>query len=180
MVTMWSTIRGHMSHLGQFFAKYMSNKGIQPIGGIFSSHGRRIGNSEMPEGLGFDTGNHVIIFVNLLMFFDQDKLEYQVEYPLTGGNKREGVLDKNTMREATDALIERGHVVKIVPEVDEAFLPTAQMLSGARRARARLFFIGAFTQLTTIEEWYLGIIPRRKCCLRSRQSANLARLQKTN
>jgi hypothetical protein len=41
------------------FAKYMSDKGIQPMGGLFLSHGRRIGHSEMPEGLGFDTGHHV-------------------------------------------------------------------------------------------------------------------------
>ncbi len=76
----------------------------------------------MPEGLGFDTRHHVIIFVNLLMFFDQDKLEYQAFYPLTSGNKREGELDGDTMRDAIDA-IERGHVVKIVPEGDEATPP---------------------------------------------------------
>jgi hypothetical protein len=73
----------------------------------------------MPKGLGFDTGHHVIIFVNLLMFFDQDKLEYQVEYSFTGGNKRLGVLDEDTMRDAIDASIERGHVIKIVPERDD-------------------------------------------------------------
>jgi hypothetical protein len=101
----------------------MSNKGIQPIGGLFLSHEKRIGHNETPEGLGFDTEHHVIIFVNISMFFDQDKLEYQVEYTLTGGNKREGVLDKDTMRDAFDALIERGHVVKIVPEGDEATPP---------------------------------------------------------
>jgi hypothetical protein len=54
------------------------------------------------------------------MFFDQDKLEYQVKYPLTRGNKREGVLDEDTMRDAIDVSIERGHVVKIVSEGDEA------------------------------------------------------------
>jgi hypothetical protein len=105
------------------FAKYMSNKGNQPIGGLFLSHGRRIGHSEMPGGLGFDTGHHVIIFVNLLTFFDQDELEYQVEYPLTGGNKWERVLDKDTMRDGIEASIERGHVVEIVPKGDEGTLP---------------------------------------------------------
>jgi hypothetical protein len=77
----------------------------------------------MPKGLGFDRGHHVVIFVNLLTFFDQDKLEYQVEYPLTGGNEREGVLNEDTMRDAIDASIERGHVVEIVPEGDEATPP---------------------------------------------------------
>jgi hypothetical protein len=76
----------------------------------------------MPKGLGFDTGHHVITFVNLLTFIDQNKLEYQVEYPLTGGNKREGVLDEHTMIDAIDALIERGHVVKIIPEGGEVTL----------------------------------------------------------
>jgi hypothetical protein len=101
----------------------MSNKGILPIGGLFLSNGRRIGHHEMPEGLGFDMGYHVIIFVNVLMFFDQDELEYQDKYPLTRRNEREGVLDKHTMRDAIDALIERGHVVKIVPEGDEVLPP---------------------------------------------------------
>ena len=41
------------------FAKYMSNKGIQPIGKLFLSHGRRIGHNETSEGLVFDTGHHV-------------------------------------------------------------------------------------------------------------------------
>jgi hypothetical protein len=36
----------------------------------------------------------------------------------------------------------------------------------------------SFTRLTTKEEWIWGIIPRQKCCLRSRQSADLVRLQK--
>jgi hypothetical protein len=115
--------RGTHVPFGLLFAKYMSNKGIQPIGGLFLSRGRRIGHSEMPEGLGFDTGHHVIRFVNLLTFIDQNELEYQVEYPLTIGNKREGVLDKHTMRDGIDALIERGHVVKIVPEGDEVTPP---------------------------------------------------------
>jgi hypothetical protein len=96
---------------GLLFAKYMSNMGIPPIGRLFLSHGRRIRHNDTPKGLGFDTGHHVIIFVNLLTFFDQVKMEYQVEYPLTGGNKREEVLDEDSMRDAIDALIERGHVV---------------------------------------------------------------------
>jgi hypothetical protein len=57
----------------------------------------------MPEGLGFDTEHNVIIFVNLLTFFDQDNLEYQAKYPLTGGNEREGVLNKDDMRDVIDA-----------------------------------------------------------------------------
>jgi hypothetical protein len=122
----------------------MSNKGILPIGRLFLSSRRRIGHSEMPKGLGFDTGYHVIIFIKLLTLFDQDELEYQDEYPLTGGNKREGVLDEDTMRDAIDALIERGHVGKIVPEGDE-FLPPLH----------------------------------KHCYLRSKQSADLVRLQKT-
>jgi hypothetical protein len=98
----------------------MSNKGIQPIGRLFLSHEKRIGHNEMPKGLGFDMEHNVIIFVNLMTFFDQDELEYQVKYPLTRGNEREGVLDEDTMRDAIDALIERGHIVEIVPEGDEA------------------------------------------------------------
>jgi hypothetical protein len=115
--------RGTHVPFGSLFAEYMSNKGIQPIGGLFLSHGRRIGHNEMLEGLGFDTEHHVIIFVNLLMFFDQGKLEYQVEYPLTGGDKREGVLNKDTMKDAIDASIERGHIVKIVLKGDEGAPP---------------------------------------------------------
>jgi hypothetical protein len=112
---------------------------IQPIGGLFLSHGRWIGHNETPKGLGFDTGHHVIIFVNLSTFFDQDKLEYHVEYPLTGGNERERVLDKYAMRDAIDALIERGHVIEIVPEEDETTPPTARTLPRAKRSRARFF-----------------------------------------
>jgi hypothetical protein len=108
---------------GSLFAKYMSNKVIQPIGGLFLSHGRRIGYNETSKGLEFDTEHHVIISINLLMFFDQGKLEYQVKYPLTGGNEKEGVLNKDTMKDASDALIERGHIVEIVPEGDEAAPP---------------------------------------------------------
>ncbi len=50
-------------------------------------------------------------------------MEYQVKYPLTGGNEREGVLDKHTMRDAIDALEERGHVAEIIPEGDEVSPP---------------------------------------------------------
>jgi hypothetical protein len=71
VVFLWGT---HVP-FGLLFAKYMSNKSIQAIGRLFSSHGRRIGHSEMPAGLGFD-GYHVIIFVNLLTFINQDELEY--------------------------------------------------------------------------------------------------------
>ncbi len=108
---------------GPLYSKYMRNKGIQPIGRLFLSNRRRIGHSETPNGLGFDTNFHVIIFVNLLKFINQAELEYQDEHPLTGGNKRVGVLDKHTMRDVIDALIERGHVVKIVPEGDEVLPP---------------------------------------------------------
>jgi hypothetical protein len=113
------------------------------------------------------------------MFFDQGKLEYQVEYPLTGESKREGVLNKDTMKDAIDVWIERGHIVKIVPEGDEAAPPPHECYH-VQQDQEQDFFIGAFTWLTTLEEWILGIIPRRKCCLRSRQSANLVRLQKTS
>jgi hypothetical protein len=115
--------RGTHVSFGSLFAKYMSNMGIQPIGSLFLSHRRRVGHSEMTKGLGFDMGHHVIIFANLLTFFDQDELEYQVEYLLTRGNESEGVLDKDTMRDAIDALIEMGHVVEIVPEGGEATPP---------------------------------------------------------
>ncbi len=59
-----------------------------------------------------------------MTFFDQGELEYQVEYPLTRGKKREGVLNKDTMKDVIDALIERGHIVKVVPEGDEAAPPS--------------------------------------------------------
>ena len=103
---------------------------------------------------------HVIIFVNLLTFFDQGELEYQVEYPLTGGNEREGVLNEDTMKDAIDALIERGHIVEIVPEGDEAAPPPHECYGGSKN-KSKICIIGAFTRLTTIEEWILGIIPRR-------------------
>ncbi len=132
--------------------------------GLFLSHGRRIGYDKTPEGLRFDTEHHVIIFVNLLTFFDQDKLEYQVEYPLIGRNKREGMLNKDTMKDVIDASIERGHVVEIVPEGDEA-APPPHKCYHVQQDQERNFFIGAFSLLTTIEEWILGINLRWKCCL---------------
>jgi hypothetical protein len=115
--------RGTHVPFGLLFAKYMINKGIPPIGVLFLSCGRRIGHSETPESLGFDTGYHAIIFINLLMFINQDMLEYWVKYLLTGGNEREGVMDEHTMRDAINASIERGHVIEIVPEGYE-ILPT--------------------------------------------------------
>ncbi len=72
--------------------------------------------------MGFDMGYHVIIFVNLLMFINHDDLEYQNNYPLTGGNKREGVLDEYTMADAIDASKQRRHVIEIVP-MGEVVLP---------------------------------------------------------
>jgi hypothetical protein len=115
--------RGTHVPFRSLFVEYISVKGIQPIGGLFLSHGRRIRYDDTPKSLGFDTEHHVIIFVNLLTFFDQGELEYQVEYPLTGGNKSEGVLDEDTLTDVIDALIGRGHIVKIVPEGDEAAPP---------------------------------------------------------
>jgi hypothetical protein len=50
-------------------------------------------------------------------------LEYQVKLPLTDKNKRKGVLNKDTMKDATDALIERGHIIKIVLKGNEAAPP---------------------------------------------------------
>ncbi len=82
---------------GLLFAKYMRSNGVPPISGLLLSNRKRIGLSETPEGMGFDTGYHVIIFVNLLIFFNPHDLEYQDDYPLTGRNKREGVLNEHTM-----------------------------------------------------------------------------------
>ncbi len=135
---------------GLLFAKYMSNKGIQPIDRLFLSHRRRILHSEMPKGLGFDTGHHIIIFINLLALIDQNKLEYQIKYPLTKGNEREGVLDEHTMRDAIDASIERGHVIKIVPEGDEVTPPHHMNVIACKKGNSVIFFSGAFTQLTMI------------------------------
>jgi hypothetical protein len=50
-------------------------------------------------------------------------LEYQVKYPLTGGNESEGVLDKDSMTDVIAALIERGHIFEIVSEGDEDATP---------------------------------------------------------
>ncbi len=38
-------------------------------------------------------------------------------------NEGEGVLNKETMKDVIDALIEKGHIVKIVPEGDKAAPP---------------------------------------------------------
>jgi hypothetical protein len=105
------------------FAKYVRSKGIPPIGGLFLFCGRRIRHSETAKDLGFDKKFHVIIFVNLLIFIDCKDLEYQDNYPLTGGNDGEGVLDEHTMANAIDASIKTGHVVEIIPEGDEVFPP---------------------------------------------------------
>jgi hypothetical protein len=90
--------------------------------------------------------HHVIIFVNLLTFFDQGKLEYQVQYPLTGWNEREGVLNKDTMKDVIDASIERGHVIEIVPKGDEAAPLLHEcyhvQLTGSRRVLA-----------TAVDDW---------------------------
>jgi hypothetical protein len=134
---------------GLLFAKYMSNKGIPPIGGLFLSNGKRIGHSEMPKGLGFDTGYHVIIFVNLLTFFDQDELEYQDEYPLTKRNKREGVLDKHTMRDAIYALIERGMSSRLFLR-EMRFSPHCTSITMCKKDKSMSSITGAFTRLTTI------------------------------
>jgi hypothetical protein len=81
---------------GTLFAKYMSNEGIQPIGGLFLSHGRRIGYDEMPKDLGFDTEHHVIIFVNLLTFFDQASWNIRSSILLPEGMKMKGCLMRIT------------------------------------------------------------------------------------
>jgi hypothetical protein len=73
------------------------------------------------------------------MFFDQDKLEYQVKYPLTGGNEREGVFDEDTMRHAIDALIEREHVIKIFTEGDEDTPPPHKRYSMQEEQEQDLF-----------------------------------------
>ncbi len=73
--------------------------------------------------MGFDASFHVIMFVNLLMFIDQEDLEYQDDYPLSRGNDREGVLDEHTIANAIDASIQRGHVVEVVSEGDEVSPP---------------------------------------------------------
>jgi hypothetical protein len=104
---------------GILLAKYLRSMGMLPIGGLFLSNGKMIGLNETPEGMGFDTGYHVIIFINLLMFIDHDNLEYQDDYPLTIGHERKGALDKHTMRDAIDASIQRGHTAEIFPKGDE-------------------------------------------------------------
>jgi hypothetical protein len=105
------------------FAKYLRSRGILSIGGLFLSNGKRIGLSETPNGMEFDTGYHVIIFANLLIFINHNDLKYQDDYPLTAGHKQERLLNKCTMRDAIDASIQRGHVVKIVPKGMEVLPP---------------------------------------------------------
>jgi hypothetical protein len=104
----------------------------------------------MPAGLGFDVGYHVIIFFNPLMFIDQDKLEYQVKYPLTGGNKREGVLAKHTMRDVIDASIERGMSLRLSVR-EKRFPPHRTNATMYKKGKSVIFISGAFTQLTTIQ-----------------------------
>jgi hypothetical protein len=77
-------------------------------------------------------------------------LEYQVKYPLTWGNEREGVLDEHNMRDAIDALIEKGHVVKIVSEGDK-ITPHRTNATVCKKGKSVIFISGAFTQLTTIQ-----------------------------
>jgi hypothetical protein len=57
---------------GVLFAKYLRSKGIPPRAGLFLSSRKRIGLDQTPKSMGFDTGYHVIIFINLLMLFDHD------------------------------------------------------------------------------------------------------------
>jgi hypothetical protein len=98
------------------FAQYLSSKGIPPIGRLFLSNKKRIGLGKTPKRMGFDTGYHVVIFINLLMFINHNDLEYQKDSPLIVGHQRDGVLIERTMRDAADASIQRGHVIEIVPE----------------------------------------------------------------
>ncbi len=79
---------------GSLFAKYMSNKGIQPIDRLFLFHGRRIRHNETPKGLGFDTEHHVIIFVNLLMFLTRASWNIRLSILLPKGKKGKGCLTR--------------------------------------------------------------------------------------
>ncbi len=171
--------RGTHVPFGSLFAKYMSKKGIQPIDGLFLSHGRKIRYNEMPKGLWFHMEHHVIIFVNLLTFFDQGKLEYQVEYPLTGGNKREGVLNKDTMKDVIVASIERGHIVKIVPEGDEA-APPPHKCYHVQQDQEQDFYHWSLYTAHHNRGMDFGDHSKTECCLSSRQPANMVRLQKTS
>jgi hypothetical protein len=104
---------------GLLFNQYLRSKGILPRGGLFLSSRKMIRLDETPKSMGFDTDYHVIIFVNLLMSFYHNDLEYQSNYLLTGGNDRGGVLDVHTMRDGINALIQRGHVIEVLPKEDE-------------------------------------------------------------
>jgi hypothetical protein len=66
------------------FSWYLRLKDIPLRGGIFLINGRRIRLDETPKSMGFSLeGHHEITFVNLLMFFDLDDMEYQHNHPLT-------------------------------------------------------------------------------------------------
>jgi hypothetical protein len=75
---------------------------------------RTIGFDDTPNsfGLGLE-GNHEITFVYLLMYFNLDDVEYQNDYPLTIGNKREELLAMRTMRDAINVSIQRGYVIEV-------------------------------------------------------------------
>jgi hypothetical protein len=105
------------------FAQYLRCKDIPLRGRIFLFSGKRIGHEDMPISMGFFTDYNVITFMNLLMFFNINDLVYQSNYPLTVGNKREGVLDVPTMRAAINSSIQRGHVIEVVSERDELLPP---------------------------------------------------------
>jgi hypothetical protein len=76
---------------GLLFSWYLRNKDSPLRGGIFLINGKRFGLDETPESPGLcPEGHHEIIFVNLLMFFNLDDLEYQNDYPLTMIQKRRG------------------------------------------------------------------------------------------
>jgi hypothetical protein len=111
MTAATDTGTGWTSHLLLLFAWYLRVKDILLRGGIFLSIGKWIGLDEMLTSLAFGPGYHVITFANLLMFFDLNDLVYQSDYPLTIGNKSKGVINIPSMRDAINALIQRGHVV---------------------------------------------------------------------
>ena len=122
--------------------------------------------------------HHVIILVDLLMLFDQDELEYQVEYPLTRGRKREGVLEEDTVRDAIDASIERGHVVKIVPEGDEATSPPHECYP-VQEGQEQDFYHWSLYIAHHDRGMVFGDHSKMEVLFELRQFANLVRLQKT-
>jgi hypothetical protein len=109
--------------LGLLFAHYLRCKEILLRGRISLSIGKRFGLEETPISMRFGTDYNVITFVNLLTFFNINDLVYQSQYPLTIVNESEGVLNVWTMRDAINALIQRGHVVEVVSKVDELLPP---------------------------------------------------------